>query len=194
MSAAQNKNPYRFQGRRPGFGERVFVADGAHVSGDVLLGDDASVWPTAVIRGDVNRIAIGARTNIQDGAVLHVTHESADAPEGGPLSIGDDVTVGHRAILHGCTVGHRCLVGMGAIVMDRVTVGDEVMIGAGALVTPGTELPPRTLWKGSPARMARALTDREVAMLKYSAEHYVRLKDRYRSDRDAPAPGGREEN
>lgn len=170
---------YRFQARRPRFGARVFIARLAWVGGDVHLGDDVSVWPGAVVRGDVQRITVGDRTNIQDGAVLHVTHEGPACPEGGPLVLGEDITVGHRAILHACTIGNRCLIGMGAILMDRVTVDDEVMIGAGAVVTPGTELPPRTLWKGNPARLARTLRDDEVRMLAYSSAHYVRLKDRY---------------
>src|SRR5690606_29787788 len=137
------------------------------------------IWPMAVLRGDVNRITVGARSNIQDGSVLHVTHEGPGTPEGGPLRIGEDVTVGHRVILHACAVGSRVLVGMGAIVMDDVEVGDDVSIGAGALVTPGTKLAPGTLWKGSPARLARPLRDHEIANLTYSAAHYVRLKDRY---------------
>jgi carbonic anhydrase/acetyltransferase-like protein (isoleucine patch superfamily) len=184
MYASGDTNPYRFQRAQPRRGNRVYVSGQAHVSGDVELGDDVSVWPMAVIRGDVNRIVLGPRCNIQDGAVLHVTHEGPATPEGGPLSLAADVTVGHRAILHACTIGDRCLVGMGAIVMDRAEVGEEVMIGAGAVVVPGTVLPPRTLWKGSPARLARPLTDEEVAMLGYSARHYVRLKDLYLADRD----------
>ncbi|MEJ8566958.1 gamma carbonic anhydrase family protein [Elongatibacter sediminis] len=182
VSAPDPQNPYRFQRERPRLGRGVYLSPQAFVAGDVVLGDDVSVWPMAVIRGDVNRIVVGARCNIQDGAVLHVTHEGPATPEGGPLVMGEDITVGHRAILHACTVGARCLIGMGAIVMDRVVVGDDVMIGAGAVVTPGTVLEPRTLWKGSPARLARPLSDAEVDMLRYSAGHYVRLKDRYLED------------
>lgn len=183
MSVRDDKNPYRFQREKPRLGERVFVADRAHVSGAVGLADDVSVWPMAVIRGDVNRISIGARSNVQDGSVLHVTHEGPETPAGGPLTVGEDVTIGHRVILHACTIGDRVLVGMGSILMDDVEVGDDVIVGAGALVTPGTKLEPRTLWKGSPARLARPLSSEEVTMLKYSAGHYVRLKDLYLADR-----------
>jgi carbonic anhydrase/acetyltransferase-like protein (isoleucine patch superfamily) len=151
----------------------------AVVMGDVHLGDDSSVWPHAAMRGDVQIIRIGARTNIQDGAVLHVTHAGPYNPSGYPLSIGDDVTIGHRALLHGCTVGNRVLVGMGAIVMDAVTVENEVMIAAGALVTPGKRLRGGFLYAGSPAREIRPLTEQEVKFLPYSAAGYVDLKDRY---------------
>jgi carbonic anhydrase/acetyltransferase-like protein (isoleucine patch superfamily) len=147
--------------------------------GDVWLGDDASVWPHAAMRGDVQIIRIGARTNIQDGTVLHVTHDGPYNPDGYPLHIGDDVTVGHRALLHGCTVGHRVLVGMGAIIMDRAVVEDEVMIAAGSLVTPGKILRSGHLYAGSPAREVRALSDSEQRFLQYSADGYVSLKQRY---------------
>ncbi|HET6565850.1 MAG TPA: gamma carbonic anhydrase family protein [Xanthomonadales bacterium] len=164
---------------QPKAGARVFISTQAHVSGAVSLGDDVSIWPMAVLRGDVNHISIGARTNIQDNAVLHVSHEGPDTPEGGPLALAEDITVGHGAILHACTIGARCLIGMGAIVMDKVVLEADVMIAAGAVVTPGTRVAGGTLWKGNPARMARELSDREIRMLKYSAEHYVRLKDLY---------------
>lgn len=164
---------------QPQFGARVFVSPQAHVSGAVSLADDVSIWPMAVLRGDVNRISIGARSNIQDNSVLHVTHEGPDTPEGGPLVLAEDITVGHGAILHACNIGPRCLIGMGAIIMDRVELEADVMIAAGAVVTPGTRLPRGTLWKGNPARLARELSEHEVSMLKYSAGHYVRLKDLY---------------
>lgn len=179
MNERKKKNPYRFMQLQPQLGARVFVSPQAHVSGAVSLADDVSVWPMAVLRGDVNQISIGARCNIQDNAVLHVTHEGPDSPEGGPLVLAEDITVGHGAILHACSIGPRCLVGMGAIIMDRVELEAEVMIAAGAVVTPGTRLPRGTLWKGNPARLARQLTEHEIHMLKYSAEHYVRLKDLY---------------
>ena len=162
---------------QPTLGARVFVSQQAHVSGAVTLGDDVSIWPMAVLRGDVNQITIGARCNIQDNAVLHVTHEGPDTPDGGPLVLAEDVTVGHGAILHACSIGPRCLIGMGAIVMDKVELGAEVMIAAGAVVTPGTKVPSGTLWKGNPARFSRVLSEREIIMLRYGAEHYVRLKD-----------------
>lgn len=191
VSAPDNKNTYRFQRERPRIGRRVFISELAFVAGAVELGDDVSVWPAAVVRGDVNRITVGARCNIQDGAVLHVTHEGPAAPEGIPLVLGDDVTVGHRAVLHACAVGDRCLIGMGAIIMDRAEIGEEVMVGAGSVVTPGTVLAPRSLWKGSPARLSRPLSDDEVAMLRHSAAHYVRLKDHYLGDRTAGGGAGR---
>ena len=164
----------------PSFGERVYVAQDAHVSGAVSLGDDVSFWPMAVARGDVNRIVVGARSNVQDGCVLHVTHESAWQPEGGPLIIGDDVTVGHASVLHACTVGDRCLVGMGAIVMDGAVIEPDAMVGGGAVVPPGKRVESGTLWRGNPACRTRDLTEAEIEYLRYSAQHYVRLKDLYR--------------
>jgi carbonic anhydrase/acetyltransferase-like protein (isoleucine patch superfamily) len=185
VSADKNKNPYRFMRLQPQLGQRVFISEQAHVSGAVRLADDVSIWPMAVLRGDVNRISVGARCNIQDNAVLHVTHEGPDTPDGGPLLLAEDITIGHGAILHACTIGPRCLIGMGAIVMDRVVMEEDVMIAAGALLTPGTRLPAGTLWKGNPARMARDLSKHEIGMLRYSAEHYVRLKDLYLEQADA---------
>lgn len=158
---------------------RKWIADTATVIGDVTLGADCSVWSSAVVRGDVHSISIGARTNIQDGAVCHVTHDGPYSPGGMPLIIGDDVTVGHNATLHGCIIGHRVLVGMGAIVMDKVVIEDEVMLAAGTLVPPGKRLMSGWLYKGNPAVAVRELTTDELAMLHYSAEHYVRLKNRY---------------
>jgi carbonic anhydrase/acetyltransferase-like protein (isoleucine patch superfamily) len=175
----EKKNIYRFMLEHPQYGARVFIDQHASVSGSVVLGDDVSVWPMAVIRGDVNRIRIGARSNIQDGAVLHVTHEGPWAPEGLPLNIGEDVTVGHAAVLHACTVGDRCLVGMGAIVLDGVVLESESMVAAGAVVTPGTIVPSGTLWRGNPAREARALRETEISNQAYGARHYVKLKDLY---------------
>ncbi len=162
----------------PVLGERVWVHPQATVIGRCVLGDDVSVWPQAVIRGDVNTIEIGARTNIQDGAVVHVTHES-EISQGAPVSVGEEVTIGHRAILHGCMVGSRCLIGMGAIILDGARIESETMIGAGALVPPGKYLEGGMLYIGAPARPVRALTADERRFLRYSAEHYVRLKDQY---------------
>jgi carbonic anhydrase/acetyltransferase-like protein (isoleucine patch superfamily) len=150
------------------------------VIGAVELGDDASVWPMSVLRGDVNFIRIGARSNVQDGSVIHVTHDGPYTPAGGiPTLVGEDVTVGHKCLLHACTIGNRCLIGMGAIIMDGVEIGDDVMVGAGSLVTPGKKLESGWLYRGSPARRARALSDEEREQLVYSAAHYVRLKDTY---------------
>jgi carbonic anhydrase/acetyltransferase-like protein (isoleucine patch superfamily) len=163
----------------PDFGPNVWVHPTATVIGRVTIGEDSSVWPGAVIRGDVNFIRIGARTSIQDGSILHVASDRLAGEGGIPLVIGDDCTVGHRVILHACTIGNRCLIGMGAILMDGAVVGDEVIVGAGALVPTGKKLPARTLWVGSPARQARALTEKELAYLAESAAHYVALKDEY---------------
>jgi len=179
VSTNNKKNPYRFMQLQPQLGLRVFISAQAHVTGAVTLADDVSVWPMAVLRGDVNQIAIGARCNIQDNAVLHVTHEGPDTPAGGPLTLAEDITIGHGAILHACSIGPRCLIGMGAILMDRVELEGDVMIAAGAVVTPGTRLGGGTLWKGNPARFARDLSEHEIDMLQYSAAHYVRLKDLY---------------
>lgn len=163
----------------PALGARVYVDPAAVVIGKVTIGDDSSVWPTAVIRGDVHSIEIGARTSIQDGAVLHVTHDGPYAPGGRALIIGSDVTVGHRVTLHACTIGNACLVGMGSILLDNVVTEDFVMIGAGSLVTPGKVLKSRGLYVGSPARRMRDLTEKEIEFLTYSAAHYVKIKDEY---------------
>jgi carbonic anhydrase/acetyltransferase-like protein (isoleucine patch superfamily) len=169
--------PYREW--QPEIGRGAWVDPAATVIGRVTVGEDASIWPGAVVRGDVNRIVIGARTSIQDGSVLHVASARLAGGEGIPLLIGEECTVGHGVILHACTIGRRVLIGMGAIVMDGAVVGDESIVGAGALVTAGTEVPPRTLWTGSPARQRRALDAREVAFLAESASHYVALKNDY---------------
>lgn len=167
------------EGKTPVLGARVYVDDSAVLVGDIAIGDDASIWPLVAARGDVNTIRIGARTNIQDGTVLHVTHDGKYSPGGFPLAIGDDVTVGHKALLHACTIGDRCLIGMGAIVMDGAVVGDEVLVAAGSLVSPGKTLDSGWLYRGNPARPVRELTAEEREMLQYSADHYVKLKDRY---------------
>lgn len=168
-----------FQGLTPQLGERVFVDASAVVLGDVTIGDDSSVWPQVAIRGDVHRIRIGARSSIQDGSVLHVTHAGPFNADGHPLTIGDDVTVGHKATLHGCRIGDRVLVGMGAIVLDGAVVEDEVIIGAGCLVPPGKTLESGYLYVGSPAKQARPLSDKERAFFTYSAANYVKLKDQH---------------
>jgi carbonic anhydrase/acetyltransferase-like protein (isoleucine patch superfamily) len=164
---------------RPVLGKNVYVDPAAVVIGDVVLGDDCSVWPCAVVRGDMHRIRIGARTSIQDNAVLHITHASDFNPDGWPLSIGDDVTIGHQACLHGCTIGHRVLVGIGATVLDGAVVEDDVVIGAGTLVPPGKRLESGFLYVGSPCRQARPLKDSERRFFVYSAQNYVKLKNEY---------------
>lgn len=168
-----------FQKIFPKIGLRVMADPSSVVIGDVRLEDDVSIWPLVVIRADVNYIAIGARTNIQDGSVLHVTHKSSYNPDGNPLIVGEDVTVGHKAMLHGCTIGNRVLVGMGSILLDGVVVEDDVMIGAGSLVPQNKRLESGYLYLGSPVKKIRPLKDVEFEGLKYSANNYVRWKDEY---------------
>ncbi len=170
-----------FEHHKPVLGARVFVDPTALVVGQVAIGDDSSIWPMAVLRGDVHAISIGARTSIQDGAVCHVTHASHYNPEGHDLIIGDDVTVGHKAMLHGCRIESEVLIGMGSVVMDDVVIHSNVVLGANSVVPPGRELEGGFLWVGSPARKIRELTEEEVAFFKYSADNYVKLKDRYLS-------------
>jgi carbonic anhydrase/acetyltransferase-like protein (isoleucine patch superfamily) len=168
-----------FENRLPDIPRSAFVDETALVLGDVLLGEDASVWPTAVLRGDIHSIVVGARSNIQDGSVLHVTHDSEYAPGGHGVSVGKNVTVGHRVVLHGCTVEDYCLVGMGSVVLDGAVVRSRAMVGAGSLVPPGKDLEGGYLWLGSPVKRMRPLTDKELGFLDYSAAHYVELKNRH---------------
>lgn len=163
----------------PKLGQNCYVDESAVLKGDIKLGDDSSIWPLVAARGDVNHIRIGARTNVQDGTVLHVTRKSPQHPAGYPLIIGDDVTVGHKCMLHGCTLGNRILVGMGAIIMDGAIVEDDIFIGAGSLVPPGKTLESGYLYVGSPVKQARKLNDSELAFLKQSATNYVELKEDY---------------
>ncbi|RKH42491.1 gamma carbonic anhydrase family protein [Corallococcus llansteffanensis] len=166
-----------FRGVSPRVHPSCFVEDSAQVVGDVELGEDSSVWFNSVLRGDVNSIRIGKRTNIQDLTMVHVTSQ------GDSTTVGDDCTVGHRVILHGCIVGHRVLVGMGAILMDGVEVGDDCIIGAGTLLTPGTKIPPGSLVVGSPGKVKRPLTDGEREFLVQSALHYVQTASEHRASR-----------
>lgn len=169
-----------FEDKTPRLGARVYVDPAACVIGDVELGDDASVWPGTVIRGDVNFIRIGARTNIQDGTVIHVTHEGPYTQPGGlPTRIANDVTIGHAAVIHACTIGEFALIGMKAIILDGATVERFGFVGAGAVVPPGKTVGEGELWLGNPAKCVRKLGEREIEQLQYSAGHYVRLKDRY---------------
>lgn len=172
-------NVRSWRGTLPKLGARVYVDPAATVIGDVELGDDASLWPGTVVRGDVERIRIGARSNIQDGAIIHVTHDGPYTPGGFPCMVGEDVTVGHGAILHACTIEDCCLIGMHATVLDGAVVRRHAFIGAGALVAPGKVVGEGELWVGNPARCVRKLSDREVEALAYSARHYVELKDDY---------------
>ena len=169
----------KFENTEAQIAATAYVDETALVIGDVSIGDDASLWPQVVARGDVNSIVIGARTNIQDGSVLHVSHDSEFAPGGYALHIGADITVGHKAILHGCTVEDRCLIGMAATVMDGAIVRTGAIVGAGSLVPPGHDLEGGYLWVGSPARKVRPLRKQEAAFLEYSAAHYVELKNRH---------------
>ena len=168
-----------YTGIKPVIGQRVYIDESAVVIGKVALADDASLWPMVVARGDVHSISVGPRSNVQDLTLLHVTHDGPYSPGGLPLIIGADVTVGHKCILHACSVGDRCLIGMGSIVMDGAVVENEVLLGAGSLVSPGKRLESGFLYRGSPAQKVRALTGAEREMLLYSAQHYVRLKDGY---------------
>lgn len=170
-----------FQGITPKVGNSAYIDPHALVIGDVELGDNTSVWPMTVIRGDVNMVRIGSQTNIQDGCVLHVTHAGESNP-GHALVIGNDVTIGHKVILHGCTVQDRVLIGMNATIMDGAVIESDVVIGAGSLVAPGKVLESGYLYLGSPAKRVRPLTDFERAFFSYSAQHYATLKDQYLVD------------
>jgi carbonic anhydrase/acetyltransferase-like protein (isoleucine patch superfamily) len=168
-----------FEGHTPSLGQRVYVDPSAVVIGQVTVGDDASIWPMAVARGDVQSISIGAGTNIQDGSVLHVTGDNRFNPGGYALSIGARVTVGHGVILHACTIEDLVLVGMGATVMDGAVVRTNTIVAAGSLIPPGKVLESGFLYLGSPVRQTRRLTEEELAYLDFSARHYIELKDRH---------------
>nr|WP_024966609.1 gamma carbonic anhydrase family protein [Pantoea sp. IMH] len=172
----------------PRLGQRVMVDPSSVVIGDVVLNDDVSIWPLVAIRGDVNRVVIGKRSNIQDGSVLHVTHKSAANSEGYPLIVGEDVTVGHKAMLHGCTIGDRVLVGMGSILLDGAIIENDVMIGAGSLVPPGKRLQSGFLYLGSPVKQIRPLTEEEFAGLLYSSNNYVGWKEDYLAQHSQTQP------
>ena len=175
--AMQNLRKYR--NHSPLLGERVYVDACATVIGCVKLGDDSSVWPRTVIRGDVNRVEIGARSNIQDGCIIHVSRPTPGLPQGWPTLLDDEVTIGHGVILHGCKISSRVLVGNAAVVMDGAEINENVIVGACALVPPGKKLASGFLYIGSPCKQARRLTDAEMAGLAVSADNYVRLKDEY---------------
>ncbi len=172
-----------YRGIVPSIAASAYVDETALVIGDVVIGADSSIWPMCSIRGDVNCIRIGARTSIQDGSVIHVTHRHAARPEGHATIVGDDVTVGHQVILHGCTIESRCLIGMGSIVMDGAVIRSGALLGAGSLVPEGKELEGGYLWLGRPAKRARALTAEELRWFDYSARHYVQLKNDYLGSR-----------
>lgn len=159
----------------PQIDESCYIDPAAAVIGEVSLANSVSVWPFAVLRGDVNSITVGARSNVQDLSMLHVSHKTESKPQGSPLVIGEDVTVGHKVMLHGCIIGNRVLVGMNTVVLDDVVIEDDVMIGAGSLVPPRKHLAGGYLYVGSPVKQVRALTDEEKAFLTYSAQHYMRV-------------------
>jgi carbonic anhydrase/acetyltransferase-like protein (isoleucine patch superfamily) len=159
-----------YKGVRPAIASSAYVDESAQVIGDVVIGEEASVWMAVVVRGDVNHIRVGARSNIQDGTIVHVMRETH------PTLIGEDVTIGHAACIHGCTIEDRVLVGMGAVVLNGAVIGHDSIVAAGALVTEGAEIPPRSLVMGSPAKVRRALTDEEVASVARYAQNYVRYR------------------
>ncbi|MEE9332002.1 MAG: gamma carbonic anhydrase family protein [Methylophilaceae bacterium] len=171
-----------FQNQVPEVAEDVYIHSSATVIGDVKVDRDSSIWPGTVIRGDVNYIRIGHGTNVQDLSMLHVSHQSSWDPAGAPLIIGNHVTIGHRVILHGCTLDDECLIGMGSIVMDKVIVQKHVLLAAGSLVPEGKILESGYLYMGSPAKKIRALTEKEITHFMYSAKHYMKLKNQYLSD------------
>ena len=174
---AKNIRPYL--NSTPQLGNNCYIDEMSVVIGDVILAENVSVWPFAVIRGDVNHIRIGKNSNVQDHAMLHVSHKKADKPNGSPLIIGEDVTIGHHVTLHGCTIGNRVLIGINSIVLDDVIIPDDVMIGAGTLVPPGKVLESGYLYVGSPAKKVSPLTEQELAFLPYSAQNYVKVSGHY---------------
>ncbi|GFO53035.1 gamma carbonic anhydrase family protein [Geomonas sp. Red276] len=171
-----------FKGMKPQIDETAFVAEGAVVIGEVSIGKESSIWYNCVLRGDVNFIRIGDRTNVQDLSMLHVTHKKHADDPGAPLVIGNDVTIGHSVTLHGCTIEDGAFIGMQAMVMDKAVVGKGALVGARALVTEGTVIPPHTLWMGSPAKYKRDLTPEEIAWLSRSAGNYVRYSREFMAD------------
>lgn len=173
------KNIRSYLDTTPEIDESCYIDPMGIVVGDVVLAENVSVWPFAVIRGDVNSIRIGKNSNVQDHAMLHVSHKKADKPNGSPLIIGEDVTIGHHVTLHGCTIGNRVLIGINSIILDDVIIPDDVMIGAGTLVPPGKVLESGWLYVGSPAKKARPLTEKEMAFLPYSAQNYVKVSRNY---------------
>lgn len=179
FAPAQHTAIRSYKGVTPTLGKGVFVDPAAVIIGDVEIGDDCSIWPCAVIRGDMHRIRIGKRTSVQDGSVLHITHAGEFTPDGWPLIIGDEVTIGHSVNLHGCTIGNRVLIGIGSTILDGAVVEDDVVIGAGTLVPPGKRLESGYMYMGSPCKQARALKDKEKAFFTYSANNYVALKETF---------------
>jgi len=170
-----------FKDKSPNIHPSAYIDESAVVIGDVTIGEDSSLWPMTVARGDVHSIKIGARTNIQDACILHVTHDGQYTPGGFPLTIGDGVTAGHRATLHACTIGDYCLIGMSATIMDGAVLDNRLIIGAGSLVPAGKQLEGGYLYVGSPVKRVRPLNEDELNSLEYSAEHYAKLKDKHKN-------------
>ena len=177
-----NNNIRAYLEHTPQVDNSCYIDSMAVVIGDVHLAENVSVWPFAVVRGDVNSIRIGKNSNVQDHCMLHVSHKKADKPEGSPLIIGEDVTIGHHVILHGCTIGNRVLVGIKTVILDDVIIEDDVMIGAGSLVPPRKRLESGYLYVGSPVQKVRPLTDKEKEFLPYSARHYVKVANNYQEN------------
>ena len=169
-----------FLDKHPSLGQRVYIDPACTVIGEVERGDDVSVWPGTVIRGDVNHIHIGARTNVQDGTVIHVSHDSPYNKGGYPTLVGEGVTIGHGCIIHACSIGDYCLIGMGACILDGAVIEANAFIAAGAVIGPGKRVRSGELWAGNPARLMRQLSEKDIEGLRYSADHYVRVKDQYR--------------
>lgn len=179
LKTAMSKNIRSYLEHSPTIDSSCYVDDMSVVIGDVTLAENVSVWPFAVIRGDVNSIRIGKNSNVQDHCMLHVSHKNQSKPNGSPLVIGEDVTVGHHVTLHGCTIGNRVLVGINTVVLDDVIIEDDVMIGAGSLVPPRKILKSGFLYVGSPVQQVRPLTEKEIEFLSYSALRYVKVKNNY---------------
>jgi len=169
-----------FQNHPPTIHTSAYVDETALVIGQVTIGKDSSVWPMTVIRGDINTVSIGERTNIQDGTICHVSHDGPYSPGGACLTVGNDVTVGHSVVLHACTLEDHCLIGIGSVVLDKAIVRKHVILGAGSLVPGGKELQSGYLYMGRPAKQIRALTEQEIESLDYSAQHYVKVKDMHK--------------
>lgn len=168
-----------FKEKSPSLGQHSYIDESAILIGEVSIGDDVSIWPGAIARADVAPIKIGHRTNVQDGCLIHGTHKGIYTPDGYAVQIGNSVTIGHHAVIHGCTIGNYCLVGTASVILDGALIEDQVMIGANSLVSPGKRLESGFLYLGAPVKRVRELTHEEIEMLAYSAEHYVRLKDEY---------------
>ena len=171
----------KFQNHTPSIHSTAYVDPTALVIGQVTLGENSSIWPMSVVRGDINTITIGERTNIQDGSILHVTHDGEFSPGGAKLTIGNDITVGHSVVLHACTLEDECLIGIGSVVLDNAVVQRHAMLGAGSLVTSGKVLEGGYLWMGRPAKKIRELNEKEIEYLSYSAQHYVKVKKMHES-------------